>query len=119
MKRSILVLVCASATLLVAARTASREYARKSAGSSQSERKSAPAPNLARMEQVVQSFVKDKQFMGAVLVARENEVLLDKGYGFAILSGIFRTLRKRNFGWDRSRNSSLRHPFCSSRNGEN
>src|SRR2546429_5389135 len=75
MKRSILVLVCASATLLVAARTASREYARKSAGSSQSERKSAPAPNLARMEQVVQSFVKDKQFMGAVLVARENEVL--------------------------------------------
>src|SRR6059058_266972 len=85
MKRSILVLVCASATLLVAARTASREYARKSAGSSQSERKSAPAPNLARMEQVVQSFVKDKQFMGAVLVARENEVLLDKGYGFANL----------------------------------
>src|SRR2546429_7559228 len=59
--------------------------ARKSAGSSQSERKSAPAPNLARMEQVVQSFVKDKQFMGAVLVARENEVLLDKGYGFANL----------------------------------
>src|SRR5205823_10570151 len=85
MKRSILVLVCASATLLVAARTASREYARKSAGSSQSERKSAPAPNLARMEQVVQSFVKDKQFMGAVLVARENEVLLDEGYGFANL----------------------------------
>jgi len=37
------------------------------------------------MEQVVQSFVKDKQFMGAVLVARGNDVLLDKGYGFANL----------------------------------
>lgn len=37
------------------------------------------------MEQVVQSFAKDKQFMGAVLVARGNDVLLDKGYGFANL----------------------------------
>jgi CubicO group peptidase (beta-lactamase class C family) len=37
------------------------------------------------MEQVVQSFVKDNQFMGAVLVARGDDVLLDKGYGFANL----------------------------------
>ena len=85
MQRSILVLVCASATLLMVARAASQEYAHKSAGAGQSERKSAPTPNLARMEEVVQSFVKNKQFMGAVLVARGNDVLLDKGYGFANL----------------------------------
>jgi CubicO group peptidase (beta-lactamase class C family) len=47
--------------------------------------RSATVPNLARMEQVIQSFVADKQFMGAVLVARENDVLLNKGYGFANL----------------------------------
>src|SRR5215467_3341635 len=85
MKRSILVLVCASATLLMVARAASQEYGHKSAGTGQSERKSTPTPNLARMEEVVQSFVENKQFMGAVLVARGNDVLLDKGYGFANL----------------------------------
>jgi CubicO group peptidase (beta-lactamase class C family) len=44
---------------------------------------SAVAPNVPRMEQVIQSFVEKKQFMGAVLVARGNDILLDKGYGFA------------------------------------
>jgi CubicO group peptidase (beta-lactamase class C family) len=37
------------------------------------------------MEQVVQSYVSNKTFMGSVLVARGNEVLLDKGYGSANL----------------------------------
>jgi CubicO group peptidase (beta-lactamase class C family) len=37
------------------------------------------------MEQVIQSFVSNQHFMGAVLVARGNEVILDKGYGFANL----------------------------------
>lgn len=45
----------------------------------------AAAPNLARMEYVIQSFVDDKRFMGAVLVARGSDILLDKGYGFADL----------------------------------
>ena len=85
MRRSVLVLVCASATLFIVAGSSSREYSHASAGSRQSEGKSAPTPNLARIEQVVQSFVRDKQFMGAVLVARGNDVLLDKGYGFANL----------------------------------
>jgi CubicO group peptidase (beta-lactamase class C family) len=40
---------------------------------------------LARMEQVIQSFVAGKQFMGSVLVARGNDKLLDKGYGYADL----------------------------------
>ena len=38
-----------------------------------------------RMEQVVQSYVSNKQFMGSVLAARGNTILLNKGYGFANL----------------------------------
>jgi CubicO group peptidase (beta-lactamase class C family) len=37
------------------------------------------------MEQVVQSYVDSKQFMGAALVARDGKVLLSTGYGFANL----------------------------------
>ena len=85
MKRTIFVLACVSAILLMTARNSSRAYAHTSAGSHQSDMKSAEAANLARMEQVIQSFVADKQFMGAVLVARGNDILLDKGYGFANL----------------------------------
>lgn len=41
--------------------------------------------NLQRMDQIVQSYVTGKQFMGSVLVARDGQVLLDKGYGAANL----------------------------------
>lgn len=37
------------------------------------------------MEQIVQSYVWDKKFMGTVLVAQDGKVVLDKGYGFANL----------------------------------
>jgi CubicO group peptidase (beta-lactamase class C family) len=37
------------------------------------------------MDQVVQSYVDAKQFMGTVLVARGDKTLLNKGYGFANL----------------------------------
>jgi CubicO group peptidase (beta-lactamase class C family) len=40
---------------------------------------------VSRMEDLVQSSVAKKQFMGAVLVARGNDILLNKGYGFANL----------------------------------
>jgi CubicO group peptidase (beta-lactamase class C family) len=40
--------------------------------------------DLARMEQIVQSYV-PQQFMGSVLVAEDGKILLDKGYGFANL----------------------------------
>src|SRR5215510_13075372 len=43
------------------------------------------AQNAGRMDQIVQTFVTDKQFMGSVLVARGDEVLLSKGYGSANL----------------------------------
>ena len=39
----------------------------------------------ARMEQIIQSYVADHKFMGAVLVARDGKTLLDKGYGSANL----------------------------------
>jgi len=41
------------------------------------------AQDVARMEQVVQSYATNRQFMGSVLVAKGNHVLLSKGYGFA------------------------------------
>ena len=38
-----------------------------------------------RMEQIVQSYVDGKRFMGAVLVAQNGKILIDKGYGLANL----------------------------------
>jgi CubicO group peptidase (beta-lactamase class C family) len=46
---------------------------------------SAAAQDAARMDQIVQSYVKDHHFMGTVLVARGGQVLLSKGYGSANL----------------------------------
>src|SRR5580693_10431249 len=43
------------------------------------------AQDTARMDQIVQSYVSAKTFMGTVLVARGGEVLLSKGYGMANL----------------------------------
>jgi CubicO group peptidase (beta-lactamase class C family) len=39
--------------------------------------------DLARMEQVIQSYVQNRTFMGTVLVAKGPDVLLSKGYGSA------------------------------------
>ena len=41
------------------------------------------ADDVARMEEVIQARVKDSSFMGSVLVARDAEIVLNKGYGFA------------------------------------
>ncbi len=41
--------------------------------------------NVARMDQVVQSYVSAKRFMGSVAVVRDGKVLLDRGYGSANL----------------------------------
>ena len=43
------------------------------------------AQDVSRMDQVVQSYVSNKTFMGSVLVARGDQVLLSKGYGSANL----------------------------------
>jgi CubicO group peptidase (beta-lactamase class C family) len=43
------------------------------------------AQDTVRMEQIVQAHVTTKRFMGSVLVARGDQILLDKGYGYANL----------------------------------
>ena len=43
------------------------------------------AQDASRMDDIVQSYVSSGRFMGAVLVARGDDVLLDKGYGSANL----------------------------------
>jgi CubicO group peptidase (beta-lactamase class C family) len=45
----------------------------------------AQPPDVARMDALIQARVADKSFMGTVLVARADEVVLSKGYGFANL----------------------------------
>jgi CubicO group peptidase (beta-lactamase class C family) len=47
--------------------------------------KTSGSEEVSRMEKLVQSYVSTKRFMGSVLVARRNQVLLSKGYGFANL----------------------------------
>lgn len=50
------------------------------------QRLASPKENpVPRMEELVQFYVANKQFMGTVLVARQEKVLLSKGYGFADL----------------------------------
>ena len=44
-----------------------------------------PAPDTARMDQIVLSYANARQFMGSVLVARGDELLFDKSYGMANL----------------------------------
>lgn len=45
----------------------------------------AEAQDTARMQQIIESYTQDKQFMGSVLVARGSNVLLSQGYGSANL----------------------------------
>ena len=37
------------------------------------------------MEEVIQSYVSSNRFMGSILIARNDQILLDKGYGYANL----------------------------------
>jgi CubicO group peptidase (beta-lactamase class C family) len=87
MKRTslILVLVCVFGMLVAGALGSRATPGQAVSGSPQSQGNPVASPNVSRMEQVIQTFVDRKQFMGAVLVARGAEVLLDKGYGFADL----------------------------------
>jgi CubicO group peptidase (beta-lactamase class C family) len=39
----------------------------------------------ARIEQIVQSYVADHKFMGTVLIAKGDNIIFDKGYGYANL----------------------------------
>lgn len=46
---------------------------------------SASGQDAARLEQIIQPYVQNKTFMGTVLVARDGQVILSKGYGSANL----------------------------------
>src|SRR5688500_14152412 len=45
----------------------------------------AHAQGIERMDQIVQPLVEARQFMGSVLVARADQIVLNKGYGKANL----------------------------------
>jgi CubicO group peptidase (beta-lactamase class C family) len=83
MTRPFLALVCAATTFITSVGASRAADGHAFGTSRRSEATPTAAPNLPRMEQIIQSFVAKKQFMGAVLVARGNDILLDKGYGFA------------------------------------
>ena len=41
--------------------------------------------DLSRMEEVIHTYGGSNKFMGSILVARNDQILLDKGYGYANL----------------------------------
>ncbi len=55
------------------------------AGSIQPEKSSDETSVASKMERLLQFYSAKKQFMGSVIVAKDHDVLLDKGYGFANL----------------------------------
>ena len=85
MRRVVLVVACAAAILAGEGARRGNSIAGGGKAFGQSSASATAPPSAARMEEVIQSFVAKKQFMGAVLVARGNDVLFDKGYGSADL----------------------------------
>jgi CubicO group peptidase (beta-lactamase class C family) len=80
------ILKCAFAAMLISSAAALRGAPRPTvADLNQVSAASLTSPDLTRMEEVVRSYVSEKKFMGCVLVVRGNNVLLNKGYGFANL----------------------------------
>ena len=54
-----------------------------------------------RMEQIIQDYVHEKQFMGSILVAQGGKVLFEKGYGYA------------NLEWDIPNSPTTKFPIAS------
>ena len=54
------------------------------------------AQSAARMDQIVQTYVASRQFMGSALVARGPEVMYSKGFGSANLDGKSRMRQTRS-----------------------
>jgi CubicO group peptidase (beta-lactamase class C family) len=80
------ILKCAFAAMLISNAAGLRGTLRPTlAGANQVSSASETSPDLTRMEEVVRSYLSEKKFMGSVLVVRGNNVLLNKGYGFANL----------------------------------
>jgi CubicO group peptidase (beta-lactamase class C family) len=80
------ILRCAIAAMLISSAAGLRGTPRPTAGdANQVSAASQTSPDLTRMEEVVQSYLSEKKFMRCVLVVHGNNVLLNKGYGFANL----------------------------------
>jgi CubicO group peptidase (beta-lactamase class C family) len=80
------ILKCAFAAMLISSAAGLRGTTRPTvADANQASAASETSPDLARMEEVVRSYLSGKEFMGCVLVVRGNNVLLNKGYGSANL----------------------------------
>jgi len=80
------ILQCAFAAIFISSAAGLHRAPRPATGeSNQVSTASQTSLDFARMEDIVQSYVSDKKFMGCVLVARGSNVLLEKGYGFANL----------------------------------
>jgi len=77
------ILTLAAVTSLLSAATLSVNSRSAATGSASASPQA--SDTATRMEQIVQDSVSRKVFMGTVLVARGDEILLDKGYGFANL----------------------------------
>src|SRR6266850_6040382 len=71
------------------------------------------AQDVARMDQVVQSYVSTGTFAGSVLVARGSDMIVSKGYGLANVEWNVPRVRAHDSRWRRSRSSS-RPPRSSS-----
>jgi len=67
--------------------SASRRGASSGSQASASSRAGAVEPNSTaqRLDEVAGSLAEDDSFMGAVLVAKGSDILLDKGYGKAVV----------------------------------
>lgn len=46
-----------------------------------------PAEEAAEMEKLIDVYMKDERFMGSILVSHNGHTLIDRGYGFANLTG--------------------------------
>ena len=67
--------------------------------------------DLSRMEEVIHSYGGSNKFMGSILVARNDQILLDKGYGYANLEWQVPTRPTQNFDSDPSLSSSRQPAF--------
>jgi len=73
------------------------------------------AQDPTSMDQVVQSYVQNKTFMGTVLVARGTDVILTKGYGSANLEWDVPNTPSTKFRLGSITKQFPPHPSCCSR----
>jgi CubicO group peptidase (beta-lactamase class C family) len=77
---------CALAAALMSTASGLHGVPRPAEGGTQQTSAAAQAsPGPSRMTEVIQAYGSEKKFMGCVLVVLGNDVLLNKGYGFANL----------------------------------